>query len=125
MGFFSKTCAKTHLPVLSMMRGEPRLSIVAALFPDGSTIIGDYDGYGRVAGKDVRHDSGGNWVWEEVKFILQPHYQGEKYEDVGPSYDERAQGWFMADEFIHYCLEHGPFKSHDEYNAAFKKYARW
>lgn len=124
MGFFSKTCAKTHLPVLSSMREEPRLSIVAALLPNGTVVIGDYDGYGRVNGQDVR-ELDGEWIWEKVKFILRQHYDGEKYEDVGPSHDERAQGWFMADEFIRYCLEHGPFKDHAEYNRAFDEYAQW
>ena len=124
MGFFSKTCAVSHLPVLSSMRGVPRLSEVAALLPDGSVVVGEYDGYGRVNGTDVR-ELGGKWIWEDVKFVLKPWYSGQKYNDIGRSHDERAQGWFMDDAFIKHCLKKGKFKSHAEYETAFDRYAKW
>ena len=50
MGFFSKTCAKTHLPIVSHYKDIPRLSEVVALLPNGKKFTGSYDGYGRVAG---------------------------------------------------------------------------
>ena len=48
MGFFSKTCAKTHLPVVHNMRGYPELCNVVALLKDGGKVEGEYDGYGNV-----------------------------------------------------------------------------
>jgi hypothetical protein len=40
MGFFSKTCAKTHLPVVHDGRGFLELSEVVALYPDGRRLTG-------------------------------------------------------------------------------------
>lgn len=124
MGFFSKTCAKSFLPVLADARGVPQLSEVVALLPNGMVIEGTYDGYGRVDGNDLR-EIDNEWIWDNVKFVLKLCYNGEKYDEVGPSHDERAQGWFMHDGFIKHCLKKGKFASHDEYNKAFDKYAQW
>lgn len=124
MGFFSKTCAKSYLPILADARDVPQLSNVVALLPNGAIVEGSYDGYGRVDGKDLR-EIDGKWIWNDVKFVLKIWYGGEKYDEIGPSYDERAQGWFMHDGFIKHCLKKGKFKSHDEYMKAFDKYAKW
>jgi hypothetical protein len=43
MGFFSKTCAKTHLPVCTMYKERPFFSAVVALTADGQVIEGVYD----------------------------------------------------------------------------------
>lgn len=123
MGFFSKTCAKTHLPIVAPERGIPRLNRVVALLPDGRRIAGTYDGYGRVEGETGRvelHDD-----WDRVKFILAEWYEGEGYEDIGKSGDELAQGYFMSREFLHHCLQHGPFKNRAAYTRAFNKLANW
>jgi hypothetical protein len=119
MGFFSKTCAKTHLPILVAAKGIDKLNHVVALLPDGNIVSGSYDGYGRVAGIELRDD------WPKVKMILKEYYNGEGYNDVGKSGDELAQGYFMDKKFIHYCLIHGPFKDRAEYVRAFKKHANW
>jgi hypothetical protein len=119
MGFFSKTCAKTNLPVIAPMLGYPSLNLVVALTPDGRKVSGSYDGYGRVDGHDFVKE------WETVKFILVAYYNGETYEELGNSGDENAQGFFMADAFLDYCIKHGPFKNRAEYEQAFDKYADW
>ena len=54
MGFFSKCCAKSHLPVINPHRsGYPSLTEVVVLLPRGKKMEGVYDGYGRVGGEDV------------------------------------------------------------------------
>jgi hypothetical protein len=123
MGYFSKCCAKTFLPVVVPDRGIPRLNRIVALLPDGRKIEGAYDGYGRVETEagfvEVRDD------WDKAKFILAEWYEGEGYEDVGKSGDELAQGYFMSKQFLHYCLFKGPFKDRAAYTRAFKKLAGW
>ena len=119
MGFFSTTCAKSHLPVCSSHRQRPFFSEVVALLPDGSILEGEYDGYGRVNEVQLVDD------WEKVKFVLKAVYAGEKYKDLGKSYDEKAQGWFMDDEFLDVCEIKGSFASHKEYQLFFDKFAKW
>lgn len=119
MGYFSKCCAKTHLPVVVADRNIPRLNMVVALLPDGRKAEGSYDGYGRVGDADLQQE------WDRVKLILKEHYNGEGYDDVGKSGDELAQGYFMSKEFLHHCLLKGPFKDRAAYTRAFKKLANW
>lgn len=137
MGFFSKTCAKTHLPAITMYKeGFPSLTEVVALLPDGRTFRGTYDGYGGVGGIRLldemekitkfsndfdRHDYG----WGKIKFVLAQYYAGETYDQIGESGSELAQGYFMDDKFLRYCVKHGPFKSRKQYEQAFQKYANW
>jgi hypothetical protein len=125
MGYFSKTCAKTHMPVVVEALEIPRLNMVVALMPDGRKFEGAYDGYGRVGGKNVLEYDDGNFMWPKVKFVLREHYNGEKYDELGKSGDELAQGYFMDKKFLHHCLLKGPFKNRAEYTRAFKKYANW
>lgn len=122
MGYFSKCCAKTYLPVIVPSRDIPRLNNVVALLPDGTRVQGSYDGYGRIDGVDIYRD----WDhWLKVKFVLAEYYTGEAYEELGPSGDEMAQGHFMSDRFLHHCLRNGPFKNRAEYTRTFKKLADW
>lgn len=125
MGFTSKCCAKTNLPVLNQYKGHPEFSEVVALTPDGRIIKGSYDGYCRVAGEDLREMPDGKWIWDKVKFVLAPHYNGETYNELPKSHDELAQGHFMADEFLDHCRQVGSFKNRAAYVRAFKKYANW
>jgi len=133
MGLFSKTCAKTHLPVVNMMRGFPELAKVVALLPDGQIVAGFYDGYGRIETDDdaiaaICEDESENFdcvKWDSVKFVLRFAYNGETYDQLGPSHDEYAQGHFMADEFLKHCLEVRRFPSFKGYERAFKKLANW
>jgi len=125
MGFFSKTCAKSHHPIVHDHRGYTSLNEVVALLPDGTKITGSYDGYGRVNGVDLVEAEDRSWQWPKVKMVLLDYYEGESYSDLPRSGDELGQGHFMADEFLRYCLAHGPFKNRAQYTRAFKKYANW
>ena len=119
MGYFSKTCAKTHMPIVVDALGIPRLNVVVALLPSGRKIEGSYDGYGRVDGVELID------AWPKVKMVLKDHYADESYAQLGNSGNELAQGYFMDKKFLHHCLLKGPFKNRAEYTRAFKKYANW
>jgi hypothetical protein len=102
-----------------MYKERPFFSAVVALTADGQVIEGVYDGYGRVNDVELHED------WENVKFVLRHAYKGEKYADLGESYDEKAQGWFMDDEFLDVCETKGSFATHKEYQLFFDKFAKW
>jgi len=125
MGYFSKCCAKTNLPIVVAEKGIPRLNFVVALTPDGEVVEGSYDGYGRVNGINLVEGPRGGYRWPKVKMVLKEHYNGEKYEELPKSHDEMAQGYFMAPAFLHFCILQGPFKNRAGYVRAFKKYANW
>jgi hypothetical protein len=121
MGYFSKVCAKTNLPIVHDERGFQALNNVVALLPNGEKITGSYDGYGRVNGIELHE------CWDDVKFVLQQHYQGEAYNDLGKSGHELGQGHFMDNKFLIYCTIINPdgFKTYARYKSAFKKMANW
>ena len=123
MGFFSKTCAKTYLPICSSFKNK-RLSQVVVLYPDGKKLEGEYDGYGRVDGVQLLEDCSSE-EWDKLKFVWQESYEGETYKDLGKSHDELAQGYFMDIAFIRLCLTKKKFKNHAEYKKYFKKLAGW
>lgn len=133
MGFFSKTCAKTNLPVIhhgygnDWHRNYPQFSEVVVLYPDGRKLEGTYDGYGRVDGESICGEEYDHKLWEKVKFVLKRYYNGEKYEDLGKSGDELGQGHFMAEKFILYCatVQREGFKNYAAYKRSFKKLAGW
>jgi hypothetical protein len=125
MGFFSKTCAKTNLPVVADCKGYPELNEVVVLFPRGKKIEGSYDGYGRVGGVDLIGDAYDESKWDKIKFVLKSKYAGESYKDLGKSGDELAQGYFMSDRFLDLCMEKGSFKSYAEYKKALTEYGDW
>jgi hypothetical protein len=125
MGFHSKCCVKSNLPIVVEAKGYPLLNEVVALLPDGVVAEGSYDGYGRVGGVDLLETETGEWQWPKVKMVLKTHYAGEKYDDLPEPQTEMGQGYFMANEFLDYCLTHGPFKTRAQYVRAFGKYANW
>jgi hypothetical protein len=138
MGFFSKCCAKTNLPVVAECKGYPHLHNVVAILPNNQKFRGIYDGYGRVGGvsmieeaeKYVENKTSGSRDWHEdgwkkIKFVLSDYYEDEDYKDLPKSYDEMAQGYFMSRKFLDYCMMNGPFKSRAEYTKMFKKLADW
>jgi len=119
MGFFSKTCAKTHMPITANCKKYPRFYNVVALTPDGKVYYGEYDGYGNVGGVSLSSE------WDSVKLVLFSDYKGETYEQLGKSHNELAQGFFMDDAFLRYALNKWTFKTIGEYKRAFIKYANW
>ncbi len=121
MGYFSKVCSKSNLPVVHSDRGYSSLNRVVALLPNGTKITGSYDGYGRVDGIELHEQ------WDDVKFVLEQHYAGESYHDLGKSGDELAQGHFMDNSFLIYCTIVNPdgFKNYAKYKQVFKKMAKW
>lgn len=125
MGFFSKTCAKTHLPIVADCVGYPKLNEVVVLYPSGLKVEGSYDGYGRVDGTNLCPDGYDHDLWESLKFVLADAYEGESYKDLGKSHNELAQGYFMDEKFLEHCMAVGSFKNHAEYKKAFKKLANW
>ena len=124
MGYFSKTCAKTHLPVVVAEVGIPQLNLVVALFPDGRKLEGSYDGYGRVGGHDLMAEYSDS-EWNKIKFVLQNKYEGEDYDNLGKSGNELAQGFFMARKFLQHSILKGSYKDYAEYKRTFKKLAGW
>ena len=125
MGFFSKTCAKTHLPVVAECIGYPKLHTVVVLYPDGRKVEGSYDGYGRIDGVDLCPNGYDHDLWESLKFVIADAYEGESYKDLGKSHNEIAQGFFMDKKFLEHCMVVGSFKNYAEYKKAFKKLANW
>jgi hypothetical protein len=125
MGFFSKTCAKTNLPVVADCKGLPRLNEIVVLYPNGKKIEGSYDGYGRVNGIDLLPDGYVEKKWDALKFVLKDKYAGEEYKDLGKSGDELAQGYFMSDRFLNHCMRVGSFDSYADYKKAMLKYGDW
>jgi hypothetical protein len=125
MGFFSKTCAKTHLPVVAQCKDLPRLNEIVVLLPNGKKLEGSYDGYGRVGGVDLMPDGYVEKEWDAIKFVLKEKYNNESYEELGMSGDELAQGYFMSDRFLKICLDEGSFKNYSAYKKAIQKYGDW
>jgi hypothetical protein len=129
MGFFSKTCAKTHIPVVASHKGLfSKFSQIVVLYPDGSKVTGEYDGYGRVNDKDLLDPDAVGFSgkeWDALKFVIQQYYNGEEYDDLGKSGRELAQGFFMSREFLIHCDLKGGFKNYAGYKRAYQKLANW
>jgi hypothetical protein len=121
MGYFSKVCAKSNLPVVHSDRGYSALNNVVALLPNGTKVTGSYDGYGCVGDVELHDD------WDDVKLVLTQHYKGETYDELGKSGCELAQGHFMDNAFLIYCTIVNPdgFKNYAKYKQVFKKMAKW
>lgn len=119
MGFFSKVCSKTYLPVTNPHKGYPDLYQVVALLPNGTKIEGEYDGHGRVSGVDLHRQ------WKKIKFVLKFAYEGEQYDELPSSHDEMAQGFFMDNKFLDHCMEKRTLISYAGYKKAFEQYANW
>jgi len=100
MGFFWKTCAITHLPILADVSdtefsGLGELSQIAVLLPDGSIFFGTYDGYGRVNGQHGCLDLMESNAFDACKMVLRSRYKPHmKYTRLGFSGRDPGQGYF-------------------------------
>lgn len=114
MGFFSKTCAKTHLPVLASMpwaRVAPRLTNIVVLRPNREPRHAEYDGYG--LGLDD---------YDEAKFVLASDYAGETYEQLGPSEDDPQQGYFFGEHLVRELSQLPKFATFEDYWEVMREY---
>jgi len=97
MGFFSWDCKSCNHPALCSMATEADnawMNKVVALTPNGSVIIGEYDGYGRIYGDDGSENElhGEPELWHYACWVKagKPAYSG-------PSDRSDDQGWFFDD----------------------------
>ncbi len=120
MGFFSKLCAVSNLPVMSERAGLPDFSEVVALFPSGSILRGSYDGYGRIEGVSLMDDS--RYDFDDAKFVLAKFFKpGTTYDQLPVSQYDPGQGWFYSDDDLLRWMAQGGFKSVNEFNEAFNR----
>jgi hypothetical protein len=102
MGFFSWNCVECGHPMLSPMAVNDVnewMSRVTVIAKDGSILKGEYDGYGRVNGRELDwqddpqcyHDA----CWQKA---------GKPTEYTTPSENANDQGWFY-DEGAHDMAE--------------------
>ncbi|MCE6957743.1 hypothetical protein LAZ40_01540 [Cereibacter sphaeroides] len=130
MGFFSWTCAKTHLPILAgdSWGRDPEFG------KDGCTVVlvsekgvetrGFYDGYGHIGSFDLvdspwydRIDDG------SAVLVLEKWYAGETRGEIPDrSYNEPCQGHFFEPEFLHELFEAGPLPDPASYLRKLKTY---
>lgn len=116
MGFFSKLCSVTYIPVMADTTGMgDDASEVVAVFKNGSIVRGVYDGYGCVDGLDLLDD------WDDIKFVLRKYYAGQPYDELGESYDDPGQGFFHDDEDIIAWHERGGFEGVKDFYEAHRK----
>jgi hypothetical protein len=85
---------------------------VVVLFDNGNWLYGEYDGYGRVAGIENIYpdmDEG------RLKWVLKKFYNGEKFEDLGPSRNDPGQGHFHDQGPLEAAFAAGGFKTYQEF----------
>ncbi len=124
MGFYSYTCAKTHLPILASTSWGDEYSKVVVLDGEGTIFRGLYDGYGRVvtrAGAEVELDDGAI-LSGKVKLVSGKFYSGERFDELGRSSSDPGQGHFHDSDRIDGWYANGGFPSWADYrNAYFSK----
>lgn len=96
MGFFSQLCKGCEHPLLSVYSVNQinywMLNAVAVT-PEGSVIIGEYDGYGRIG--DYEYAIGGtNTVWHQACW----KQAGSPHDYQGASAHAPDQGYFFDKE---------------------------
>lgn len=99
MGFFSQECRGCEHSAISIHAANDAntwMTNIVTLNPDGTTILGEYDGYGRIettTGSIVEDAVGyGAEIWHQDcwKATGSPAY-------TGPSPDSDDQGYFFED----------------------------
>ena len=95
MGFFSWDCKACNHPALSSMAVDTInawMNKVVVLHSNGSRLIGEYDGYGRVDGAEILEimESDEVELWHYACWV-----KSGKPEYSGPSHYSDDQGWFF------------------------------
>jgi hypothetical protein len=125
MGFFSFTCAKSHLPVMaSTSWGEDDFSRVHLLTRDGGIMQGQYDGYGRLEMNDggTLEDLDEPILAGKWKLVLSKFYRGEKFDELDRSFHEPGQGHFHDSDLLAKWFAQGGFPTYQDYvDAYFRK----
>jgi hypothetical protein len=125
MGFWSYTCAKTHLPILASTSWgwDEGYSKVTMLDADNNRVSGSYDGYGRIHSSD-----GGETELDDdailsgrAKLVLSKFYKGEKFEELGRNSSDPGQGHFHNEDDIEVWYAQGGFPSHKDMIRAYHK----
>lgn len=96
MGFFSADCEGCGHPLLSdhaTNEINAWMTDGVAILPNGSVIIGAYDGYGRLDGIEDAQIGYGATVWHEPCWRV----AGEPRIYLGESRSSEDQGWFFDD----------------------------
>jgi hypothetical protein len=95
MGFFSwecKGCGKSILSEYAVNDGEDFGWMTQAVWlrPNGTVVIGEYDGYGRIDDTEIEYEPDEPELWHEDCFDLagRPAYSG-------PSENASDQGYFI------------------------------
>jgi len=116
MGFFSKCCSKTNLPVLaapSWSQDAPRLTHVVIVEQGRPPVKTVYDGYG------LNLDDS----FDDAKFVLEDAYNGERWDDLPESGYEPNQGFFHDKAFIQaIAAMPAGFATYDDYIAVLDAY---
>ena len=116
MGYFSKCCAKTHLPVLcaDSFWGNfaPRLCKVVMLAANGDRITREYDGFG----------CGDVLDFDACKMVLADAYNNETFAQLGESEYEPGQGVFHSRGLIATLKDVPSLPSYDAYCKLLKRY---
>ena len=117
MGYFSKTCAVSNLPVMAFLGDMPELSEVVALLPNGSIIKGMYDGYGRINDVDLNESDD----FDAAKFVLEKYFKPTMtYQSLPASKSDPGQGFFHDNHLLVRWLVHDGFKTYKDYCTAYE-----
>lgn len=122
MGFFSFTCAKSHLPILaSTSWGLGEFSRVHLLTRDGGNMQGHYDGYGRLDLDDggTLEDLDDPVLAGKWKLVLSKFYRGEKFDELDRSFHEPGQGHFHDSTLVEKWFAQEGFPSYHAYVDAY------
>jgi len=96
MGFFSQDCEGCGHPLLSewaVNSVNMWMHHAVVILPNGTMLMGDYDGYGRINGFDEAVGYG-NTVWHLACWKV----AGSPTDHRGSSKDSDDQGYFFANE---------------------------
>jgi len=96
MGFFSWNCNECGHPLLSRYatnKINSWMRLVVAVKPDGTTIEGGYDGYGRVDGVEIHDDE-----YDSCCYHAACWQKAGKPTEYRVSASAECQGYFFGDE---------------------------